>query len=116
MVSLYRSGLPGSRVSRKVTSFTLELLRTAHKHYATENGHRLSRLKLALLIFTRAVQIRNVSAKKLVKQEAHYQSPGCSITRRFGGGVTGGHAGLNYVALEAEFPVTGHSNSYYQGR
>jgi hypothetical protein len=46
MVSLYRSGLPGSRVSRKVTSFTLELLRTAHKHYATENGHRLSRLKL----------------------------------------------------------------------
>jgi hypothetical protein len=70
MVSLYRSGLPGSRVSRKVTSFTLELLRTAHKHYATENGHRLSRLKLTLLIVTRAVQIRNVSAKKLVKQEA----------------------------------------------
>jgi hypothetical protein len=70
MASLYRSGLPGSRVSGKVASFTLEILRTAHKHYATENGHRLSRLKLALLVVTRVVLIRNGSAKKLVKQEA----------------------------------------------
>ncbi len=67
---LYWNSVPGCLDSGKVAPFTLELLLKAQDHCVTENDHRLSGLKVTLPIVTHGVLIRDVSAKKLIKQEA----------------------------------------------
>jgi hypothetical protein len=57
----------------------------------------LSGLKVNLPDATHGVLIRDISAKKLIKQEVPYRSPGCPTAGRFSCVVTGAMPVLSTV-------------------
>jgi len=63
-----------------------------------EKSTWLSGLKVTLPVATHGLLSRDISAKKLIKQEVPYLSPGCSTAVRFSCAVTD-HAGAEYGIL-----------------